>query len=133
MCLPGTVEAVRDQAESNGERRFDRRAALLGGLGTAAAAAFPARALAVRGTPRGHPDLTHVFTAGFPAFTFDPARRTLGTIPSGGFYSQEWTFGEHSALGHAYGRARTFRRRRPDRRRAPSPFPSPGTVAAGGA
>jgi kynurenine formamidase len=30
-------------------------------------------------------------------FTFDPpTRETLITIPSGGFYSQKWTFGEHS-------------------------------------
>ena len=34
---------------------------------------------------------------GFPVFTFDaPRRRTLVTIPAGGFYAQEWTFGEHS-------------------------------------
>jgi kynurenine formamidase len=35
-------------------------------------------------------DLTHTFRARFPVFTFDPpARRTLVTIPTGGFYSQE--------------------------------------------
>jgi kynurenine formamidase len=109
MCLPGTVEKVRAQ---NGDRRIDRRTALLSGLGAAAALAVPGVASAER--PRKHEhddeddrghgrrqehlqDLTHVFFAGFPVFTFDPPkRRTLITIPSGGFYSQEWTFGEHS-------------------------------------
>jgi kynurenine formamidase len=97
MCLPGTVEAVRDQTERKGERHFDRRTALLGGLGAAAAAAFPAPALAVRGTPRRLQDLTHVFTAGFPVFNPPPpARETVVTIPANGFYAQKWTFGEHS-------------------------------------
>jgi kynurenine formamidase len=105
MCLPGTVEKVRAQ---NSNRRIDRRTALLSGLGAAAALAAPGIASAER--PRKHDhdddherehehlqDLTHVFFAGFPVFTFDPPkRRTLITIPDGGFYSQEWTFGEHS-------------------------------------
>ena len=42
-------------------------------------------------------DLTHVFTEGFPVYSFDPpSRRTLVTVEDDGFYSQEWTFGEHS-------------------------------------
>jgi kynurenine formamidase len=91
MCLPGTVEKVR---ETN--RRVDRRTVVLGGVGAAVAAAFPTSALGARPKQRVQ-DLTHVFTAGFPVFTFDPpTRRTLVTIPTGGFYSQEWTFGEHS-------------------------------------
>ena len=107
MCLPGTVEKVRAQ---NGTKRIDRRTALLSGLGAAAALAAPGIASAGRPRDRDHDDdhdrehdkdhlqdLTHVFFAGFPVFTFDPPRRrTLITIPSGGFYSQEWTFGEHS-------------------------------------
>jgi kynurenine formamidase len=119
MCLPGTVETVRGQTEEDGVRRLDRRTALLSGLGAAAALAAPGIASAERprkrddddddderGRGRGHDkrrkndrlqDLTHLFFAGFPVFTGNsPARRTLVTIPSGGFYSQEWTFGEHS-------------------------------------
>jgi kynurenine formamidase len=97
MCLPGTVEVVREQIEERSGPRIDRRTALLGGLGAAVAAALPARALAVRHAPKRLQDLTHVFTAGFPVFTFDPpTRETLVTIPTGGFYSQQWTFGEHS-------------------------------------
>jgi kynurenine formamidase len=114
MCLPGTVEKVREQVGENGTKRLDRRTALLSGLGAAAALAVPSIASAERprrhehddddDDDRGHgrrkdrlQDLTHVFFAGFPVFTFDsPRRRTLVTIPSGGFYSQEWTFGEHS-------------------------------------
>jgi kynurenine formamidase len=101
MCLPGTVEKVREQ-KKEGERRIDRRTALLSGVGAAAAFALPGGAVA--GRPASHrrdkkrlQDLTHVFREGFPVFTFDPpTRETLITIPSGGFYSQEWTFGEHS-------------------------------------
>jgi kynurenine formamidase len=97
MCLPGTVEVVRRQAEADGGRRVDRRTVLAGGLAAAVAAAYPTRALAQRSPKKRLQDLTHVFAAGFPVFTFDPpTRRTLITIPDGGFYSQEWTFGEHS-------------------------------------
>jgi kynurenine formamidase len=96
MCLPGTVETVREQARAAGPR-VDRRTALLGGLGAAAALAFPAAAHAVRPAKGRFQDLTHVFTEGFPVFTGDPpARETLVTIPTAGFYAQKWTFGEHS-------------------------------------
>jgi kynurenine formamidase len=114
MCLPGTVEKVREQTRTDEGHRVDRRAVLLGGLGAAVAATFPASAAARR--PRPHPvhphgkphpvhphgkrrlqDLTHVFTEGFPVFTGDaPQREDLATFPTAGFYSQRWTFGEHS-------------------------------------
>jgi kynurenine formamidase len=97
MCLPGTVEAVREQVEADEGRRLDRRTALAGGLAAAAALGFPTRALAHGRSKKRLQDLTHVFTEGFPVFTFDtPTREDLVTIPTGGFYSQEWTFGEHS-------------------------------------
>jgi kynurenine formamidase len=45
----------------------------------------------------GAQDLTHVLREGFPVYTFaPPTRRTLVTIEDGGFYSQEWTLGEHT-------------------------------------
>jgi kynurenine formamidase len=102
MCLPGTVEIVREQVEQQDRPRIDRRTAVMTGVGAAVAAAFPG--LASGGRPATHrhdkkrlQDLTHVFKEGFPVFTFDPpARETLVTIPMGGFYAQEWTFGEHS-------------------------------------
>jgi kynurenine formamidase len=104
MCLPGTVEKVREQSPKEGVRRLDRRTALLSGVGAAFAMTLPGRAVAGRGDDRDHrhsknrlQDLTHTFTEGFPVFTFDPpARETLVTIPTGGFYSQKWTFGEHT-------------------------------------
>jgi kynurenine formamidase len=101
MCLPGTVEKVREQTRSEDGPRLDRRTVLLGGVGAAFAATFPARATAGRRPHRPKKkrleDLTHVFTEGFPVFTFDPpASEVLITIPSGGFYAQQWTFGEHS-------------------------------------
>jgi kynurenine formamidase len=102
MCLPGTVEKVREQSPKEGVRRIDRRTALLSGVGAAFAMTLPGRAVAGRRDDRHSKknrlqDLTHVFTEGFPVFTFDPPmRETLITIPAGGFYAQKWTFGEHS-------------------------------------
>lgn len=97
MCLPGTVETVREQVKSEEGPRLTRRTVLLGGVGAAVAATVPARALAVRPAKSRFADLTHVFTEGFPVYTGDPpTRETLVTIPVNGFYSQQWTFGEHS-------------------------------------
>jgi kynurenine formamidase len=114
MCLPGTVEKVREQTRSEDGPRLDRRAVLLGGVGAAFAATFPARAAAGRRHRPHRPhknrleDLTHVFAAGSPVFVADPPRREpLFNIQDHGFYSQKWTFGEHSgthmdAPGHFF-------------------------------
>jgi kynurenine formamidase len=95
MCLPGTIEAVRDSGAT-----VSRRGLLAGGGAAALAAMLPGEALARRNHGGGGGrvvDLTHTFTAGFPVYTGDPPkRRTLVTIPANGFYAQEWTFGEHS-------------------------------------
>jgi kynurenine formamidase len=99
MCVPGTVEAVRGRTARGEVPVVSRRAMLLTGAGGALAAALPRPVLAAPKNNKKNRsrDLTHLFRAGFPVYTFDPpARRTLVTIPSGGFYSQEWTFGEHS-------------------------------------
>ncbi len=107
MCLPGTIETVRSEADEQGvvapdhveeteSVRLDRRTILLGGAGAALAALVPKGAAAAAGEAR-YADLTHVFREGFPVFSFDPPRRrTLVTIADAGFYSQEWTFHEHS-------------------------------------
>ena len=53
--------------------------------------------MASRTLGKGLTDLTHTFRAGFPVYTGDePTRRTLKNYVPDGFYSQEWTFGEHS-------------------------------------
>jgi kynurenine formamidase len=98
MCLPGTVETVREQIESEGPPRVDRRALLLGGAGAALAVAFPTAAAADHGPKKRRiRDLTHTFTEGFPVFTGDtPARETINDYATSGFYAQRWTFGEHS-------------------------------------
>jgi kynurenine formamidase len=100
MCLPGTAETVREQIESAGVPRVDRRTAVLGAAGVAFAAAFPAGALANGRRGRGKrrlADLTHTFTEGFPVFTgAEPARETIADYATSGFYAQKWTFGEHS-------------------------------------
>jgi kynurenine formamidase len=100
MCLPGTVETVRDACERGELPAISRRAALAGGGAAALAALLPGVAGAHDGG-REHKgrvsDLTHVFRAGFPVYTGDaPTRRDLKTFENDGFYSQGWTFGEHS-------------------------------------
>jgi kynurenine formamidase len=118
MCLPGTVEAVREQ-----QPQLSRRTMLAGGGAAALAALLPGEAVAHkrrRGRRRGKVvDLTHTFTAGFPVYTGDPpVRRTLKNYTPDGFYSQEWTFGEHSgthmdAPGHFVEGARRTPQLRP--------------------
>jgi kynurenine formamidase len=132
MCLPGTIEAVREQTDREG---VSRRALLAGGGAAALAAAIPGTAEAKRGRRRGHghgkgfgkvTDLTHTFRAGFPVYTGDePTRRTIKDYDSDGFYSQEWTFGEHSgthmdAPGHFVKGARRVDDLRPEELLAPA-------------
>jgi kynurenine formamidase len=100
MCLPGTVETVRERIEGEGAPRVDRRAVLLGGAGAALAAVFPTAADAQRRSKKGKrfKDLTHTYTAGFPVFVTgeEPERETIADYATSGFYAQRWTFGEHS-------------------------------------
>jgi kynurenine formamidase len=96
MCLPGTIETVRER-----EPAVTRRTVLAGGGAAALAALLPGEALAHkrrRHRIRGKVvDLTHTFTAGFPVYTgAAPVRVTLKNFVPDGFYSQGWTFGEHS-------------------------------------
>jgi kynurenine formamidase len=104
MCLPGTIETVREQTEAEGAPKVDRRTAILGAGAAAVAAAFPAGALATGGRGRGGrrkdrvADLTHTFREGFPVFVVgeEPERETIADYATSGFYAQRWTFGEHS-------------------------------------
>jgi kynurenine formamidase len=96
MCLPGTIEAVRES-----EPQISRRTVLAGGGAAALAALLPGEAVAhkrKRVRRRGKVvDLTHAFRAGFPVYTGNPpSKRTLTNIVPDGFYKQEWTFDEHS-------------------------------------
>ena len=120
MCLPGTVETVRHASDRGGVPQLSRRAALAGGGAAAVAALLPSEASAGHRKHRGKvADLTHVFRAGFPVYTGDePRRRDLKTFAADGFYSQEWTFGEHSgthmdAPGHFVEGARLVPELRP--------------------
>jgi kynurenine formamidase len=97
MCLPGTVETVQRRVEEEGLPQISRRTLLLGGAGAALAAALPATAEARRIPRKRVRDLTHVFREGSPVFSFDPPdRRPQATFAEHGFYSQRWTFHEHS-------------------------------------
>ena len=96
MCLPGTIETVREH-----EPAVTRRTVLAGSGAAALAALLPGDALAhkpKRRRRRGKAvDLTHTFAAGFPVYTgASPVKRTIKNFVPDGFYSQEWTFGEHS-------------------------------------
>jgi kynurenine formamidase len=101
MCLPGTIETVRERVEREGPPTIlSRRKLLAAGAGAAAAAALPTRALAgvAAGTTR-LVDLTHVFSPSYPVFYGAPRRVTrevLFTVPANGFYGQAWSFWEHS-------------------------------------
>ena len=97
MCLPGTVDVVRERAENEGVPRVDRRTVLLGAAGAVLAGAFPGAAEAGGRCRERIVDLTHVFREGFPVFVGDePTREDLNTFATSGFYAQKWTFGEHS-------------------------------------
>jgi len=118
MCLEATLEQARTGArqaavpDHGGARtkelpRIGRRAFLktgaaagavagLGATGAGAVLATPALASQVPG--RRTVDLSHVFRAGFPVYTGPvPQRVVRKTIAADGFYTQEWTFWEHSA------------------------------------
>lgn len=100
MCLPGTIETVRERVEQEGVPRLDRRAALLGAAGVALAATLPGRALGSTNPTNRLQDLTHVFREGFPMFLGAPPapdREVVVTVPANGFYGQQWTFWEHTA------------------------------------
>lgn len=104
MCLPGTLESVRDAVDGQPAPvvvdALSRRAVLAGGGAAALAALLPSAAAAQRprrARRRRYQDLTHVFRAGFPVYSGEAAvRRTLVTVTNDGFYAQAWTFGEHS-------------------------------------
>lgn len=97
MCHPIVAETVRERVEKEGLPRIDRRTALAGAAAAALAAAVPGAAEARRIPMKRFRDLTHVFTEGFPVFSGpEPDREDLATFATAGFYSQRWTFGEHS-------------------------------------
>ncbi|MDA0174064.1 cyclase family protein [Solirubrobacter taibaiensis] len=94
MCLPGTMETVRENGAS-----VSRRGLLAGGGAAALAAMLPGEALAQKPKHRGRVvDLTHEFTTDFPVYTPPQAtRRTIATYNPDGYHAQEWTFGEHTS------------------------------------
>jgi kynurenine formamidase len=93
MCLAETATAVHDHEHQM--TGVGRRALIAGGAAAALAVALPGPAAAH--ARRRLADLTHTFTAGFPVYSLgNPTRETLVTIPANGYYSQRWTFAEHS-------------------------------------
>jgi kynurenine formamidase len=94
------LAAASDDRRSAVDRRSFMRAgaaATIGAAVTTLGAATPASA-ASRGSRHGVVDLTHRFTTDFPTFEFvQPTRQDLTTFEVNGYYSQRWTFGEHTA------------------------------------
>jgi kynurenine formamidase len=101
MCVPGTLETVRERSEREGPPRVSRRVALAAGAGAMTASALPSAASADgRGRSRRREklvDLSHVFRHDFPTFPGAPPSsvRTAVTIEENGFYGQVWTIWEH--------------------------------------
>ena len=122
MCLPGTIETVREQTEREG---VSRRALLAGGGAAAdrrgACRARPTRKRAPRPRPRHgtaarasarSPTSPTRFRAGFPVYTGDePTRRTLKNYDARRLLLAGVDL--RRALRHAHGRARALRRGRP--------------------
>lgn len=101
MCLPGTIEVVRERSDTERRALVSRRGALLAGAATAVGAVLPANSVAARPAKKRYRDLTHVFRADFPIYgdppTFvSPTRTTVVEVDPDGFYGQEWTFWEHA-------------------------------------
>jgi kynurenine formamidase len=97
MCVPETFEVVQKRAEEEGLQHVDRRTLLLGGVAAAAAAAWPGAAEARNIPVNRVRDLTHLFFAGFPTFgPPSPTRMPYANYVPDGFYSQTWSFHEHS-------------------------------------
>ena len=101
MCLPGTIEVVRERSDTERRALVSRRGALLAGAATAVGAVLPASSVAARPAKKRYRDLTHVFRADFPIYgdppTFvSPTRTTVVEVDPDGFYGQEWTFWEHA-------------------------------------
>jgi kynurenine formamidase len=96
MCLAETLEAGHRHGARAGT--VSRRGLLLGAGAAALTVATPGVAAAGHHRHRGRVrDLTHLFRAGFPMYVGDPpARRTVFDFDPDGFYSQAWTFAEHS-------------------------------------
>ncbi len=103
MCLPGTIETVRERVEQEGLPKLDRRKVLLGAAGAALATALPAgaqtstRQVSTKSKNRLQ-DLTHVLRKEFPLFlgtTIPTERDVIVTVPANGFYAQRWAFWEH--------------------------------------
>lgn len=108
MCLAETTQTAPHHHDGTPHEHtgVDRRAFMRSGVTVAAGAALvglaPATPAAAGGASRRHRrrvvDLTHRFTTDFPTFTgFQPTREPLTTFDPDGFYSQQWTFGEHTA------------------------------------
>jgi kynurenine formamidase len=114
MCLAETMQTTGHRHDREGDQkgpvagvgaiaRVDRRSFMRGGATVAAGAALaslgPAVPAAAHSGKRSQVvDLTHRFTTDFPTFTgVQPTREDLTTFEADGFYSQRWTFGEHTA------------------------------------
>ena len=101
MCLPGTIETVRERVEQEGaaEARPPEGVARCGGCRARDGASGGAarRQLDEVEEPAAGPD-ARVLRKEFPLFlgtTIPTERDVIVTVPANGFYAQRWAFWEH--------------------------------------
>lgn len=97
MCLAGTHDGVNADPHGHHPVGITRRRTLLAAAGGVIASALPQPALAATGRSGRLVDLTHTFRAGFPVYAnSNPTRKTFSSVANDGYYSQKWSFIEHS-------------------------------------
>lgn len=103
MCSPKVAKVINERIQREGLPKVSRRGFLqAGGLFAAAMATGSVAApRAARAQDMGGEivDLSHMLSPDFPiwpGFT-KAAKETLVTVEENGFYSQQWTFGEHTS------------------------------------
>jgi kynurenine formamidase len=97
MCLAGTHEGINADPHDHHFANITRRGTLLAAAGGVITSVLPRPALAATSRSRRLVDLTHTFRAGFPVYAnSNPTRKTFSNVANDGYYSQEWTFLEHT-------------------------------------
>lgn len=100
MCTDAVAHSVRERIKKDGLPKVSRRNFLK--LGSTLAAGLAIGPKLVRADSHemvGVVDLSHTLSVDFPVFPgFNQAEReSLVTVEENGFYSQQWTFGEHTS------------------------------------
>jgi len=99
MCTDAVAHSVRERIKKDGLPKVSRRNFLKLGSTLAAGLALGPKLVRADSHEAGAVvDLSHTLSTDFPVFPgFNQAEReSLVTVEENGFYSQQWTFGEHT-------------------------------------